>query len=83
MEPDSLLPNSQVHATCRYILPTRSSTYPHFRKPEFPSYYNPPSTPVSPKLSLSVTIPDQNAVYTSPFPIHATRPALLNFVTCI
>ena len=42
MEPDSLLPHSQVPATCPYPEPARSSPNPHFRIPEGPFHYNPP-----------------------------------------
>jgi len=42
MEPESLLPPTQVPATCPYPEPARSSHYTHFRTPEGPFYYNPP-----------------------------------------
>jgi hypothetical protein len=34
MEPDGLLPHTQVHATCPYPEPARSSPYPHIPLPE-------------------------------------------------
>jgi hypothetical protein len=34
MEPEGLLPHSQVPATCLYPEPAKSSTYPHIPLPE-------------------------------------------------
>jgi hypothetical protein len=58
MEPECLLPHSQVLATCHYAEPARSNPYTHILLPEDPSYYYPPiyawvsqvvSFPVSPE----------------------------------
>jgi len=62
MEPEGSLPHSQVLATCPYPEPARSSPYPHLPLPEDPS------TPRSPKWSLSLRFPHQNPVYASPLP---------------
>jgi hypothetical protein len=37
MEPESLLPHSQVPATCLYPEPVQSTPYPHTPLPEDPS----------------------------------------------
>jgi len=37
MEPEGLLPNSQVPVTCPYPEPARSIPYPHIPLPEDPS----------------------------------------------
>jgi len=42
MEPESLLPHSQVPAICPYPEPARSSPYTHFPISKGPFYYNPP-----------------------------------------
>jgi len=42
MEPEGLLPHSQVPASCPYPEPARSSPYPHTSLPENPSLYYPP-----------------------------------------
>ena len=43
MEPEGLLPHSQVPTTCPYPEPARSSPYSHIPLPEDPSlYYSPP-----------------------------------------
>ena len=45
MEPESLLPHSQVPATCPYPVPYRFSPYSHITLPEDPSQYYPPIYP--------------------------------------
>ena len=42
MEPEGLLPHSQVPDTCTYPEPARSSPFPHILLPKIPSYYYPP-----------------------------------------
>ena len=42
MEPEGLLPRSQVPATCPYPEPARYSPSPHIPLPEDPSYCYPP-----------------------------------------
>jgi len=81
MEPESSLPHSQVHATCPYPEPARSSPHPHILKIHLNIIV--PATPGSPKLSLSFRFPHQNSVYASPLPIRATFHAhliLLDFL---
>ena len=77
MEPEGSLPYSQVPATSPYPEPDQSC-------PCSPSHILMihiniilPSIPGSSKWSLSFTFPCQGHVYTSPFPICATCPALL------
>ena len=78
MDPGSSLPHSQVHATCPYPKPDRSSPIP-----PHPTQYYPPSTTGSSTWSLSPRFPHQNPVHDSPFPIRATCPAhlILDFIT--
>ena len=62
MEPEGSLPQSQVPANCPYPEPARSSPYTHIPLPEDPS------TPGSPKWSLSLSSPHQNLVFASSLP---------------
>jgi len=82
MEPEGSLPDSQVPANCPYPQPARSSPYPttHFLKVHLNIIL--PSTPGSPKWSLSLRFPQQKAVFASPLPIRATCPAhlILHFI---
>ena len=73
MAPEGSLPHSQVPTNCSYPEPARVSPYPHI-----PLHLNIilPSTPGSPKWSLSLRFPHQNSVYASPLPhtCYITRP---------
>ena len=81
MEPEGLSPRLQAPVTCPYPDPARSSPYPYFHFLKFHFTIILPSTPVSPKWSLSLRFPHQNTVYTSPLthtrymlrPSHYTR----------
>ena len=76
MEPEGSLPHSQVPATCSYPEPTRSNPTrtPDFRKIHLNIIL--PSTPGSPKWSLSHKFPHQNPVYASPLPHTRHKPRL-------
>jgi len=81
MEPEGSLPHSQVHVTCPYTQPARSSPYLHFLKTNLNIIL--PSTPGSSNWSPSLTLPHENPIHTS-FSIRATCPAhliLLDFIT--
>ena len=84
MEPEGSLPQSQVSATCRFAEPAWSRPYSpsHFLKIHLNII--PPSTPVSPKWSLSFRFPHQNPVYSSSLPHTRHMPTqliLLDFIT--
>ena len=84
MEPEGSLPHSQVPATCPYPEPARSSPYltSHFLKIHLNNIL--PSTPGSPKWSLSFRLPHQNPVHASSLPHTCYMPShliLLDFIT--
>jgi hypothetical protein len=72
MEPEVLLPHSQVPATCLYPSPAQSSAYPQSHFLNIRLYIIFPSTSGSPKRSLSFRFSHQNPVHTSLRPIRAT-----------
>ena len=78
MEPEGLLPQTQVPATCPYpesqLDPVHTPTS-HFLKIHLNVILS--STPGSPKWSPSPRFPHQNPVYTSPHPICAICPSHL------
>jgi len=83
MEPKNSLPHSQVPATCPYSEPARSSPFPtyHFLKIHFNIIL--PSTPGSPKWSLSLGFPPKPCIRLSFPPIRATCPAHIIFLEVI
>ena len=68
MEVEGSLPQSQVPTTCPYPEPARSNPHPtsHFLNIHLNIII--PSTPGSPKWSLSFRFPRQNSIYASPLP---------------
>ena len=84
MEPEGSSLHSQVPATCIYPKPDQSIPCPPI---PLLFHYNIilPSTPGSPKWSLSLTSPHQNPVCTSLLPIHVTchTHLLLDLITSI
>jgi len=84
--PAGWLPHLQVQATCPCPEPDGSSPCPpsHFLKIHLNIIF--PSTPGSSMWSVSLRLPRQNLVYTSPFPHRSTCPTYLilpNFSTQI
>jgi len=85
LAPEGSLLYSQVPATYPYPEPSRPSPFPlqtHLLKIHFNIIL--PSTPGSPRWSLSFRFPHQNPVYVSLLPIRATYPAhliLLDLIT--
>ena len=80
-EPEGSLPQSQVPATCPYPEPARSSPQPHILKIHLNITL--PSTPGSPKWSLSFRFPPPKP-HILLSPIRVTCPAhliLLGFIT--
>jgi hypothetical protein len=65
MEPEGSLPHSQVPATCPYPEDPAHTPTPLFLKIHLNIIF--PSTPGSPKRTLSLTFPHQIPVYASPF----------------
>ena len=57
MEPRVSLPHSQAPANCAYPEPGQSNPHPHIPLPEDPFNIMLPSTPESPKWSLSLQFP--------------------------
>jgi hypothetical protein len=62
MEPEGSLPHSRVPATCPYPEPARSSPYPTSHSLKIYLNIILPSTPGSPRWSLSLRFPHQNSV---------------------
>ena len=65
MEPEVSSPHSQQPSNCLYPVPARSGPYLDIPFPELHFNFFLPSTPGSPKWSLSVRLPHQNPVYSS------------------
>ena len=84
METKGSLPHSQVPDTCPYSEPARSSPYPNIPLPEDPFNFILPSTPGSPKWSLSLRLSPKTPYTPLLSSIRAICPAhliLLDFIT--
>ena len=86
MEPERSLPRLQEPSTCLYSEPDHSSSRPpfHFLKINF--YNILPFTPGSFKWSLSLRLPHQTPISTTPVPIRAACSAhliILDLITLI
>jgi len=79
VEPDGLLPHSQLATNCPYPEPARSSPYTTSHFLEIHLNIILPSKSGSSKWSLSHRFPSQNPVYTSPLPHTCYKPSLSNF----
>jgi len=78
MEPEGLLPHSQVRATCPYRQPDRASPYPHISLTEDPSY--PPIYAwVFQVASFPQVSPPQRCIHLSspPYALHAPPTSFL------
>jgi hypothetical protein len=64
-EPKCSLPHTQVPTSCIYPAPARSSPYPHIPFLEIHLTIILPSTPASPKWTLSLRFSHQNHVHAS------------------
>ena len=60
------------------LVPAHTPTY-HFLKIHLTSNIIPPSTPGSPKWSLSLRFPHQNPIYASHLPLYALHAPLISF----
>ena len=85
MEPEGLLPLSQVPATCPYPEPAQSSPYPHISLPDDPLYYYASHLRLGFSSGLSPPGFPTKTLYTPLLsPISATCPThliLLDFIT--
>jgi len=84
MKPQCLLPHSQLPSACHYPEPSQSSLCPPFAFLKFNFNIIPSSKPGSSKWSISLRIPHQYYICSSPLPIRAKWPAqflLLELIT--
>ena len=83
MEPEGSLPHSQAPSTFPYPKPARSSPHPTSYFLNIHLNIILPSTPGSPKWSLSLRFPNQNPVYACPLPhtLYMPRPPVSLFST--
>ena len=80
--PGASLPHSQLHATCPYPEPARSSPYPHIPLPEDPFNITLPSMPVFQVVSFLQVSPPKPCISLSSVPYMLHAMPIFNLYIC-